>query len=173
MDIEKIKNDAFKAHADVNHLYDGDKPYSFHLNMVAINGIFFKKLISDKDWLNVLAAIYHHDTLEDTNMTYDEIVSTTNKDVGKIVVALTNIFGRGNDKYYEGLKKTRNSIFVKLVDRISNVQYSLVQFKKTGNDKKLRMYKKENEHFKQILYTFEYESMWNYLEYLFSMYLKI
>jgi (p)ppGpp synthase/HD superfamily hydrolase len=137
--------------------------------MVALNGISFKKLIPNKDWLNVLAAIYHHDTLEDTAMTYDEIVSTTNDIVGEIVFALTNTFGRGNDKYYEGMKKVEYATFVKLADRIANVQYSLDQARKTGNDRKLKMYKKENEHFKQMLYTSEYESMWNYLDYLFTM----
>ena len=49
---------------------------------------------------------------------------------------------RANDKYYEGIRNTDGAIFVKLCDRIANVQYS-----KMTKSRMFEMYKKENMEF--------------------------
>lgn len=78
-------------------------------------------------------------------MTDPDGIGWTN--VGDIVYAVTNEKGknrseRANDKYYAGIVATPGAVFVKLCDRIANVQYG----KMTGSgmyDK----YKKENANF--------------------------
>ena len=49
---------------------------------------------------------------------------------------------RANDKYYAGIRATKGAVFVKLCDRIANVQYS-----KMTKSRQYEMYKKENADF--------------------------
>ena len=94
-------------------------------------------------------------------------------DAADIVYAVTNEKGknraeRANDKYYAGIVATPGAVFVKLCDRIANVQYG----KMTGSgmyDK----YKKENDNFIIKLgyddtNTHEYFEMFVYLVNLFK-----
>lgn len=164
MDIIGIaRNHAIKAHEAVNHLYDGE-PYSVHLDMAAKNAVRFSYLIPKNDFYNVIAGVYEHDTLEDTNLTYNDVKTATNETVAELAYACTNEKGRNrkeraNDKYYEGIRNTKYATFVKLCDRIANVQASVEK-----NSRMLNLYKKEHEHFKEMLYTDEYKDMWDYLE---------
>ncbi len=75
------------------------------------------------------------------------MVQNLGKEEADIIYALTNEKGRnraerGNDKYYEGIRNTPGAIFVKLCDRIANVQYS-----KMTKSRMFEMYKKENPEF--------------------------
>jgi len=92
--------------------------------------------------------------------------------VADIIYAVSNEKGknrkeRANDKYYEGIRQTEGASFVKICDRIANVQYS----KMTGS-KMFEMYKKENEHFKNVVLKPElrtpYLPIMNYLGNLFN-----
>jgi hypothetical protein len=95
------------------------------------------------------------------------------QEAADIIYALTNEKGknrkeRANDKYYEGIKNTPGAVFVKLCDRIANVQYS----KMTGS-RMFEMYKKENDEFVTKLgYPFnnshEHSNMFEYLIQLFE-----
>lgn len=79
---------------------------------------------------------------------------------------------RANDKYYEGIRNTPGAVFVKLCDRIANVQYS-----KMTKSRMFEMYKKENLHFTKSLGFrndnaefpgHEYFEMYKYLINLFN-----
>jgi hypothetical protein len=95
------------------------------------------------------------------------------QDAADIIYAVTNEKGknrkeRANDKYYEGIRNTPGAVFVKLCDRIANVQYS----KMTGS-RMFEMYKKENDDFLTSLGFVEGRAhplgeMCNYLENLFN-----
>ena len=170
--IEDIaKEHAMKCHDLLNHKYDGGKhDYSFHLKMVRDVAEFFKDEIPVKDRDDVFASIWEHDTIEDCKIicSYETLVFKTNERVAKIVKAVTTGEGtrkeRFSDEYYKGIRDTKYATFVKLCDRIANVRYGL-----DNNASIVKMYKKEHQHFKDMLYVEgEYEKMWNLLDHLIS-----
>jgi len=63
---------AFKAHANVNHLYN-DNPYSVHLVMVAYFANKYIDLIPDQCRQTVIDACWLHDTIEDCRLTYNDV----------------------------------------------------------------------------------------------------
>jgi len=144
--IETVRRFAFYCHKNVNHLYDG-RPYEVHLDMASDVGKKFIHLIPVKDRENVIGAIYLHDVIEDTRKTYNDITKVTNKTIADIVYALTNEKGktrkeRANKKYYKSIRYTKYATFVKLCDRIANIEYS-----KEKNNSMFNTYVKENKLF--------------------------
>jgi (p)ppGpp synthase/HD superfamily hydrolase len=141
-------------HERVNHFYDLYLPYSFHLRMVAQAAQDFIHLIPDSNngeesfRDSVILASYAHDILEDVHgISYNDVKEALGFQAAEIVYAVTNEKGksrkeRANDKYYEGIRNTPGAVFVKLCDRIANVQYS-----KMTKSRMFEMYKKENDHF--------------------------
>jgi hypothetical protein len=90
--------------------------------------------------------------------------------VAEMVRAVTNDNrGRNRDErmpdyIYEEIKNTYFATFVKLCDRLANVNYGLI----TGGSMPLK-YKRENEHFKSKLYVENlYDEMWQELNNLFD-----
>jgi (p)ppGpp synthase/HD superfamily hydrolase len=117
-------------------------------------------------------ACFAHDTIEDTRVTYNDVKSALGHYVADLVYALTNEKGktrkeRANDKYYEGIRSEKYGIFVKMCDRIANVEYS-----KMSGSRMFEMYKKENEDFIKSLDIKEYHmcySMKVYLDKVFGV----
>lgn len=168
-ELKKIEAFAIKAHHETNHYYDDYLPYEFHLRMVVKAAKDFIYLIPvDKIYI-VIAACWCHDTIEDARQNYNSIKKVTNKDVAEIVRAVTN-YGRGRNRdermpdfVYEDICNTPFATFVKLCDRIANVQYS----KMTGSDM-FEKYKKEHDHFKSMLHVQgENDPLWEYLNDIF------
>lgn len=168
-ELKDIEVFAIKAHHDTNHFYDEYLPYEFHLRMVNKAARDFIYLIPVEHVFDVIAASWLHDTIEDARQNYNSIKKRTNTLVAEIVRAVTN-YGRGRNRdermpdfVYDDIRNTKFATFVKLCDRIANVQYS----KMTGSDM-FEKYKKEHTHFKEKLYIQgEYEPMWSYLEEIF------
>lgn len=141
-------------HESTNHKYDDYLPYEFHLRMVAKNALKFGKSAvgvcspgEDIVGKDILLAAWGHDLIEDTRVSYNDVTKALGPKVADIIYALTNEKGkdrseRANDKYYEGIRNTPGAVFVKLCDRIANVEYS----KMTGS-RMFEMYKKENQKF--------------------------
>ena len=155
-------------HDNTNHMYDRYLPYSFHLRMVDRAAQQFEHLLDDTKDMQTGAsrevldgsrigfvslrmacrkAVWAHDAIEDTRVSYNDVVNHLGKDAADIVYAVTNEKGknraeRANDKYYEGIVATPGAVFVKLCDRIANVQYG----KMTGSSM-YNKYKKENVNF--------------------------
>jgi (p)ppGpp synthase/HD superfamily hydrolase len=168
--IEKVEKFAIKAHHDTNHYYDDYLPYEFHLRMVVKAAKDFLFLIPKEFHHIVISACWCHDTIEDARQSYNDIMAISSQEVAEIVRAVTN-YGRGRDRtermpdfVYKDIRDTEFATFVKLCDRIANVQYS----KLTGSSM-FGKYKKENEHFKAQLYKEgQFEEVWEYLEELFE-----
>ena len=149
---EKI-NWIISRHEDTNHMYDTYLPYKFHLTMVVEVFKKFKYLLEpiiEGDIEDILEEIelaaWGHDLIEDTRTSYNDVLFKIGN-AAHIIYALTNEKGktrseRANDKYYEGIRDTPGAVFVKLCDRIANVQYS----KMTGSSM-FNKYKRENDHF--------------------------
>ena len=176
-------------HRNTNHQYDVYLPYEFHLRMVNQVAMDYKHLLDDtKDYFTgepyrgpmqdqvtlrdaCLTATFGHDLIEDCRVSYNDVKDHLGQEAAEIVYALTNDKGknrkeRGGIKYYEGIRNTPGAIFVKLCDRIANVQYS-----KMTKSRMFEMYKKENIDFmiglgRQV--GNPYEEMYQYLINLFE-----
>ena len=76
---------------------------------------------------NMLAAAYLHDTLEDTNTTYTELIYNFNDDVANLVVELTNdeeeLKKVGKTEYLSKKMASMSSraLDIKLCDRLDNI----------------------------------------------------
>ena len=163
--IEKAKEYAIKCHTDTCHYYDTHL-YSYHLQMVVDVANKFIHLIPEKDRDVVISSAWCHDVIEDTRQTYNDVKNATSLEVAEIVYALTNEKGktrkeRANEKYYSGIRNTPYATFVKLCDRIANIQYSMSQ-----RSRMLEMYRKETPDFINTLYDERYDEMFEYLEHL-------
>jgi len=120
-----------------------------------------------------LRAAWGHDLIEDTRVSYNDVKEQLGQEAADIIYAVTNEKGknrkeRANEKYYEGIRNTPGAVFVKLCDRIANVQYS----KMTGS-RMFEMYKKENDSFIVMMGiddndTHPYDDMIDYLIGLFE-----
>lgn len=176
-------------HNETNHMYDTYLPYEFHLRMVGNVGQKYSNLLDNTkeyftgdDIINpvqqtslrsaCMLACWGHDLIEDCRVSYNDVKDVLGQEAAEIIYAVTNEKGknrkeRANDKYYEGIRNTPGAVFVKLCDRIANVQYS----KMTGS-RMFEMYKKENENFEFMLgrhtTSKEFENLFNYLSELFN-----
>ncbi len=169
-ELKLVEIFAFKAHHDTNHYYDDYLPYDFHLRMVVKAAKDFIYMIPENKIYTVIAACLCHDSIEDARKNFKSVEKETNTDVAEIVRAVTN-YGRGRNRdermpdfIYKDIRETPYATFVKLCDRIANVQYS----KMTGSDM-FEKYKKEHTHFKAQLYIIgEFEPVWEYLNDIFN-----
>ena len=179
--IEKEIKWVIAQHEGTNHMYDKYLPYEFHLRMVANAASKFMHLMVPKDKLHpgnsvsidLTLAAWGHDLIEDTRLSYNDVKETLGHNAAEIIYAVSNEKGknrkeRANEKYYEGIRNTSGAVFVKLCDRIANVQYS----KMTGS-RMFEMYRKENDEFMTSLgYTFnnshQCSEMFEYLIELFE-----
>lgn len=160
-----------EQHRKTNHFYDTYLPYEFHLRMVAQVAVDFLSVLQGKERLahrEIQLACYGHDLIEDCRCSYNDVKEMMGEITADIVYAVSNEKGknrkeRANEKYYEGIRNTDGATFVKLCDRIANVQYS-----KLTKSKMFEMYKKENQQFVQLLYTDKYMTMFDYLDSLFA-----
>lgn len=152
---------ATKGHNNTNHLY-GDASYTIHLALVVDVAYRFIHLIPIEMRATVIASMWLHDSIEDARMTYNDVVEVTNVDVAEIVYAVTNNKGRtrkdrANDNYYKGIREINCAPFVKLCDRIANIEFG----------GKGSMYRKEHLNFKQQLAFYpEYNEMWEFTDWL-------
>jgi (p)ppGpp synthase/HD superfamily hydrolase len=157
MERLKSKSDwVLEQHRSTNHMYDKYLPYEFHLRMVVEAYNRFKYILSNHhgtidSQVNVYLACWGHDLIEDTRVSYNDVVEELGECAADIIYAVSNEKGknraeRANDKYYEGIRNQPGAVFVKLCDRIANVQYS-----KISGSRMFEMYKRENENFMEKL----------------------
>ncbi len=177
--MDKKINWIIEQHSSTNHFYDKYLPYEFHLRMVAHAAKKYIHLIPNSndgsDSLRdlVILAAWGHDLIEDTRVSYNDVKEALGYIAAEIIYAVSNEKGknrkeRANDKYYEGIRSTPGAVFVKLCDRIANVQYS----KMTGS-RMFEMYRKENPLFMVSLGKLksekhELDTMFDYLTNLFE-----
>jgi (p)ppGpp synthase/HD superfamily hydrolase len=160
----------FKQHDDTNHMYDTYLPYSFHLRMVSNVAKDYIHLLPKNLQVPAILAAWGHDLIEDTRVSYNDVRKELGYDAAEIVYAVSNEKGknrkeRANEKYYKGICETPSATFVKLCDRIANVQYS-----KMTKSRQFEMYKEENENFTNSLKNYtggDLEELFNYLNSLF------
>lgn len=145
--------DYVKSHLDVVYLN--------HLKYSYFNQLSFSFLTDD----DLKAVIYLHDIVEDTNITFDDL---RKEGLSEIVVqtvwALTDESGTNRkerkQKTYWKIRQNHYALYVKLLDRITNLNKCI-----EDNDSRLDMYKKEYYTFKSALWKpNEFVLLWNTLD---------
>lgn len=117
-----------------NQLY-GNKPYSYHLDMVYDIAVEFG--LDD----NYLMAAYLHDMIEDCGVDKHFIQSISNLEVAEMVFAVS---GEGNNRkerkisMISKIEKFFKAIDLKMIDRLANMRESQI-----NNPKLFDMYVKE------------------------------
>jgi GTP pyrophosphokinase len=149
---------AVKAHG--NKAYAGIYPYWKHLDDVV--DVLKRYGFSGK----YIVAAYLHDTLEDTDLSYNKIKLYFGFEVAEMVYGVTDELGRSRkEKKEKTLPKTASiidAIILKLGDRIANIEMG----------GKVDMYRDEYEQFRGYLFANspkEAIPMWNDLEILLKL----
>lgn len=129
-----IKASEFARVKHAGQLRDDGKPYITHLQQVAE----ILSLVSmDSD---LVAAGWLHDTLEDTDTTYNELVKEFNKKIADLVFEVTQEGQKDNYGYYFPNLKTKDGILLKFADRLSNLSQM-----DTWNEKRRQHYLKKSK----------------------------
>jgi len=162
-----IREEFSNAHREIDQHYGG-APYEVHLKQVVGNCMRYIHHIPLIDRENVIDACGGHDTIEDTLLTYKDVIKVSNKMVADLIYCVTN--ERGHDKK-EILFKTLPkiwadpyAIFIKLCDRLANGRNS----KDTGHS----LYKKYKNEYPIFRFALKvdgmYEDMWTELDEIFA-----
>jgi guanosine-3',5'-bis(diphosphate) 3'-pyrophosphohydrolase len=148
---------SFVISAHGEQKYGDEFPYILHLTLV--EGVLLRFGIVDED---LRVAGLCHDVLEDTDHTFDELVTLFGPRVANAVAALTEPKG-GNRKWrheltYPRIRENPDAIIVKLADRIANVE---------AGGRLVSMYVREHPEFRKWVYREDspqvVQDMWNYL----------
>jgi len=138
IDLNVVSKFARAAHDAANCKYDG-KNYYTHVKMVEDTMDKYKTvfLLYD-DYIKARAACSCHDTIEDAQLTFNDIKDATSKTVARIVLDVTDVHEENRLlRHLSTMNKTvkdYRSIIVKMCDMRSNGLYS----KENGSS----MYKK-------------------------------
>ena len=125
--------------------------YFFFLNLKVffVSRYWFFVAETVVDILILYASAFLHDTIEDARMTYNDVVKFLKEfkgggfvlpedvrqhledQVPEIVYALTNEKGRNrreraNALYNQGIRQTKFASFIKICDRLANIQYTMM-----------------------------------------------
>lgn len=128
---------AEKAHSNQSY---GIFPYMYHIKQVVK---IAEELGYDE---SIIVACVLHDTLEDTELSYNDIRKAFGEEVAQIVYAVTDELGRNRKerkkKTYPKIKANWKAVAVKVCDRIANIEHSAV-----FDPSFLNTYKKEHRDF--------------------------
>lgn len=150
---------ADKVHA--NQSYD-IFPYSYHIRKTVNVSVHY----GFDEAIQCACAL--HDSMEDGNLSYNDIKTYFGQEIAEIVFAVTDELGRNRKerkaKTYPKIRANWKAVAVKLCDRIANVEHS-----KEYTPNMLEMYRKEHTDFKQALYNpdhpeHELKKLWDHLE---------
>lgn len=159
---------AKEAHKNAKSLYDG-KSYSTHLEKV----LFFIHKYRDfnqEAWFHTAEVLgWLHDIIEETHVTQTNISELFGPQIASTVHALTpdkHLSRREllNSDFYSNLHNFPHAVFVKICDRLANVEYCTY----FPNPKKMKMYRTEQARFRKQLYKEEHHGMWEELEFLLN-----
>jgi (p)ppGpp synthase/HD superfamily hydrolase len=153
---------ALKAHS--NQIYGNIYPYYRHLEDV------YKVLIrfgfNERDHLNLLAASFLHDTIEDTGTSYNDIKKVFGEEIAEIVFCMSDEMGRNRkekkEKTYPKTRSNPNSVILKVADRIANAEFSVNE-----GSRQAAMYREEYKEFEYHLRIHsQIDLMWEHLHYI-------
>lgn len=100
----------------------GDKLYMYHL-MAVVESVARKWGWHNKD---LLAIAVLHDILEDTDLTFEELVEAVGKDIARCVEALSKREGEDYHDYIARVKEHHYAKEVKIHDTLCNLTESIM-----------------------------------------------
>lgn len=158
----------FAAWAHREQQYDG-RPYVIgHLDRVVLTLVLFNTMD-----LELLAAGYTHDTVEDTDVTVEELAGRYGTGVATLTDLVTDNKTAPNRRARQQATYTRmrshpdgsRARKLKLADRIANVEASL----RADGKSFFGMYRKEYDFFRAMLFVEEeHPEMWAHLDALMA-----
>ncbi len=125
--VEEAKEFAIKKHSDQTRK-DGVTPYVTHCVSVANLAVEHSTTENKEEIDNILMASYLHDTIEDTNTTYEEIEIKFGGVVAALVLELTSDksqyikLGKSNYLKQKMLGMSDLALTIKLADRLHNLR---------------------------------------------------
>lgn len=137
-------------------------PYMYHIRKV----VELAQDFSFDETIQVACAL--HDSLEDSELSYNDIFTLFGGKIAEIVFCVTDELGRNRkerkEKTYPKIQSNPYALIVKLLDRIANVSHS-----KQFSPKLFEMYKKEHTEFRKQLYRHDASKvLWDKLDELFK-----
>lgn len=155
-----------------NQKYNGNLPYSFHLEMVANQAEKFAHHIpSDEPYNNaVWVGIWGHDSIEDARLTYNDIKARYGELAADIIFLCTEYKGktraeRKPTQFYLELKENELALFVKLCDIMANTTFSLLTSSSMYDKYKVEYFEKV----RPLIYTEKYDDMFQYMDKLYNL----
>ncbi len=112
--INKARDFATKAHEGQTRDNDATIPYVIHPAQTAL---MISMVTNDPE---VIAAAWLHDTIEDTDVTYEQLEQEFSKRVADLVMEVTNEKNPDKSGYFPRLH-TKEGIMIKFADRLSNI----------------------------------------------------
>lgn len=97
--------------------YGGGFPFIVHPQQTAD---IISRVTGDQ---KLIAAAWLHDTLEDTDTTYDELVGEFGQEVADLVLEVTHEGERDHIGFYFPNLKTQRGIMLKFADRLCNISH--------------------------------------------------
>jgi len=94
---------------------DGDTPFIVHPDKVAH---ILMQITTD---VNLIAAGWLHDVVEDTDVTYEQLRAEFGADIADLVMEVTHEGQADSHGYYFPRLKTQRGIMLKFADRLSNL----------------------------------------------------
>ena len=162
---------ALEAHADQRYGNANQLPFLAHLwHVVGVgHDIGFCKQGHKLYNSELTAAMWLHDIIEDTNITYSVLKNRTSYRIAELVYSVTDELGRNRpERKQKTLKKLKDfgedGIVVKLCDRIANLEYTVATENSRG---KWGMYANEHSSFVQTLFNTDHKKcgkLWQRLD---------
>jgi len=125
--LNKVLEYAINAHGNQKY---GNEPYLYHLegvrkNLITIldNYKFFKDFDTDKIPILEQVAILH-DTIEDTNITFEDIEEEFGHEIAQLVLTLTHSPHENYSDYIYRIRQDFYASFVKIADLSFNIEQS-------------------------------------------------
>lgn len=120
---------AYRKHSGQKY---GNQPYFYHL-MSVVESVAKKWGWENKDILSVAVL---HDILEDTDLTFEELVEEVGKDIATYVKALSKVEGEEYMDYIERCREHHYTKEVKIHDTLCNLTESIM----ADNKKRVKKY---------------------------------
>jgi len=138
---------AVKAHKNQMMQYPSDMPYVAHIFGVCQTAINYVEKNIELDWDLLVQVALLHDTIEDTDVTYQDIKLNFGENVANGVLAVSKEDNIEKEKQMENciqkIKRSPKEIaMVKLADRIFNIRERVP----TWSKEKQEFYKKEAQY---------------------------
>ena len=114
---------AFSMDAHQGQLYGDQDYFEGHVKQVVVNLSAYDAALTDP--LASYCAAYLHDTVEDTQLTLQEIKDTFGLNIHNLVDSLTWRKGESRMDYLYRLSSNEQAIYIKLADSITNFKKSI------------------------------------------------